>query len=72
LVGTRSGETYGLGDPVKVRLLEAAPLTGGLRFSIEEHQAMRPAAKGRKEKTHPERRSREERRKPPRTRRRRN
>ncbi|BCW89041.1 Ribonuclease R [Alphaproteobacteria bacterium SO-S41] len=46
LVGSRSGETYALGDPVKVKLLEAAPLTGGLRFSIEEHQPMRPPQKG--------------------------
>ena len=46
LVGSRSGDTYALGDPVKVKLLEAAPLTGGLRFAIEDHQPMRPAPKG--------------------------
>ena len=46
LVGERSGETYGLGDPVKVRLVEAAPLTGGLRFAIEEHAPLRPGARG--------------------------
>jgi ribonuclease R len=34
LTGDRSGETYRLGDPVMVRLIEAAPLTGGLRFEI--------------------------------------
>ena len=45
LIGTRSGDTYALGDPVKVKLLEAAPLTGGLRFSIEEHEPMRPVAR---------------------------
>ena len=44
LVGTRSGDTYSLGDPVKVKLLEAAPLTGGLRFSIEEHTSSGPAS----------------------------
>ncbi len=43
LVGTRSGETFGLGDPVKVKLMEATPLTGGLRFTIEDHTPMRPA-----------------------------
>lgn len=43
LVGSRSNQTYTLGDPVTVKLLEAAPVTGGLRFSIETHDPMRPA-----------------------------
>ncbi len=34
LVGTRSGLTYRLGDPVRVRLVEAAPFAGALRFEI--------------------------------------
>jgi ribonuclease R len=34
LIGTRSGETYRLGDPVTVRLVEAAPVAGALRFEI--------------------------------------
>ena len=34
LVGTRSGEAYRLGDAVEVRLLEAAPLAGALRFEL--------------------------------------
>ena len=34
LVGDRSGTTYRLGDIVRVRLAEAAPLTGGLRFEL--------------------------------------
>ena len=38
LVGSRSGYTYALGDRVEVKLLEAAPVTGGLRFAIEEHE----------------------------------
>ncbi len=42
LVGDRSGMTYRLGDMVRVRLAEAAPLTGGLRFELageaEEHR----------------------------------
>ena len=34
LVGTRSGAAYRLGDPVQVRLVEAAPFAGALRFEI--------------------------------------
>jgi ribonuclease R len=36
LIGDRTGTTYGLGDIVRVRLAEAAPLTGGLRFDLAE------------------------------------
>ncbi len=34
LVGERSGETWQLGDRIEVRLVEAAPVSGGLRFEI--------------------------------------
>jgi ribonuclease R len=34
LVGERSKTVYSLGDRMTVRLLEAAPLTGGLRFEL--------------------------------------
>ena len=34
LVGSRSGETLRLGDPVTVKLVEAAPLAGALRFEL--------------------------------------
>jgi ribonuclease R len=34
LVGDRSGETHRLGDRVKVRLVEAAPVAGALRFEL--------------------------------------
>jgi ribonuclease R len=34
LVGDASGETYRLGDPVTVRLIEAAPVAGALRFEM--------------------------------------
>jgi ribonuclease R len=34
LTGARTGETYRLGDPVKVRLAEALPVVGALRFDI--------------------------------------
>lgn len=34
LIGNRSGETYRLGDAVSVRLVEAAPVAGALRFEL--------------------------------------
>ena len=34
LVGTRTGETYRLGDSVEVKLVEAAPFAGALRFEM--------------------------------------
>jgi ribonuclease R len=34
LIGERSGTKYGLGNILPVRLVEAAPLTGGLRFEL--------------------------------------
>jgi ribonuclease R len=34
LVGADSGEMYRLGDPVTVRLVEAAPVAGALRFEL--------------------------------------
>jgi ribonuclease R len=34
LVGGRTGESYRLGDPVKVRLVEAQPTAGALRFEM--------------------------------------
>ena len=37
LVGDRSGTAYRLGDMFTVRLVEAAPLTGGLRFELTEN-----------------------------------
>ena len=36
LVGQRGGQIYRLGDRLTVRLAEAAPLTGGLRFDLAE------------------------------------
>jgi ribonuclease R len=37
LIGTRSGETFRLGDRVEVKLLEAAPFAGALRFEMLSH-----------------------------------
>ena len=34
LIGNRTGETFRLGDMVEVKLMEAAPLAGALRFEI--------------------------------------
>jgi ribonuclease R len=34
MVGSRSGESYRLGDRVTVKLIEAAPVAGALRFEL--------------------------------------
>ena len=34
MVGERTGETYRLGDRVEVKLVEAAPVAGALRFEL--------------------------------------
>lgn len=45
LVGERTGTRYALGDKLAVRLLEAAPLTGGLRFGLAEGEGLPLARK---------------------------
>jgi ribonuclease R len=62
LVGDASGETYRLGDRVSVRLAEAAPVAGALRFELLsrgriEPRRARPRAAERREQTR-ERRTR--------------
>jgi ribonuclease R len=53
MVGSRSGETYRLGDPVTVKLVEAAPVAGALRFEIlSEGRAGRPQRPARYERGH--------------------
>jgi ribonuclease R len=48
LVGERSGATYQLGDRVEVRLVEAAPVSGGLRFEmVSEGRPGNPMARTR-------------------------
>ncbi len=48
LVGSRSGETFQLGDSVEVRLVEVAPLAGALRFEIiSDGRQGRPMARSR-------------------------
>jgi len=41
LVGERSHVTFSMGAPLKVKLREAAPVTGGLRFELAEGGAAR-------------------------------
>jgi ribonuclease R len=48
LVGTRTGVTHRLGDSVEVRLLEAAPFAGALRFEMLSKGA-RGSARAKKE-----------------------
>jgi len=38
--GERTGTTYGLGDAVTVKLMEAAPVTGGMRFELADGAAI--------------------------------
>ena len=50
MVGSRSGESYRLGDPVTVKLVEAAPVAGALRFEIlSEGRSGRPSRGVRRE-----------------------
>jgi ribonuclease R len=34
VIGARTGEMHRLGDPVEVKLIEAAPVAGALRFEL--------------------------------------
>jgi len=55
MVGSRSGETYRLGDRVTVKLVEAAPVAGALRFELlSEGRAGKPIRR-----THREQRGRD-------------
>jgi ribonuclease R len=58
VVGRRTGEMHRLGDPVEVRLIEAAPLAGALRFELMSEgrvlpRAERPKEDGEKRKRYP-------------------
>jgi ribonuclease R len=46
LVGQRTNVTYGMGAPLAVKLLEAAPLTGGLRFALADASGAVPVRSG--------------------------
>ena len=57
LIGSATGETFRLGDEVEVRLLEAAPFAGALRFEmLSDGRAGRPA-RGLDKKRRPDRAS---------------
>jgi ribonuclease R len=45
LVGSRTGETFRLGDKVEVKLVEAAPFAGALRFEMLSHGGAGKAAR---------------------------
>lgn len=60
LIGDRTGETYRLGDPVEVKLIEAAPVAGALRFELLSEGRFHGKARARKkpgERTRPERKT---------------
>ena len=64
MVGARSGESYRLGDPVTVKLVEAAPVAGALRFEIlSEGRRSRAIPRPRREERQHEYRQRGKRRK---------
>ena len=45
MVGDRTGETFRIGDTVRVRLLEAAPVAGALRFELlSEGSRVKPSS----------------------------
>ena len=46
LIGNRTGETFRLGDPVEVKLVEAAPFAGALRFEMLSDGKPRPGSGG--------------------------
>jgi ribonuclease R len=64
LIGERTKTAYSLGDRMTVRLLEAAPLTGGLRFELVDvakslqTSAPKPYVGGSKRPSHKSRRTR--------------
>jgi ribonuclease R len=48
LTGDRTGTTYNLGDMIQVRLAEATPITGGLRFELAEEEGWSATPQNRK------------------------
>jgi ribonuclease R len=57
MIGNRSGKTYRLGDAVTVKLVEAAPVAGALRFEVlSEGREGRPSRRPHHEQRRPEHR----------------
>ena len=52
LVGSRTGETYRLGDTVQVRLVEAQPFAGALRFEVLTEGTFEKPANQRRDLAH--------------------
>ena len=49
LIGQHTGEAFRLGDEVEVRLVEAAPVAGALRFEVlSEGRRMKPPGRGKR------------------------
>jgi ribonuclease R len=57
LIGQRTRVSYGMGDALTVKLLEAAPLTGGLRFSLADGSGAEPRRAGKPSSGKPGRRA---------------
>jgi ribonuclease R len=65
LIGNRSGETYRLGDAVSVRLVEAAPVAGALRFELLSSGKIDKSKRHRPRAEHEGRRSRRDKKREP-------
>ena len=52
LIGERSGTVLTLGDTVTVRLQEAVPLTGGMRFELISNDKSGIDSRSRRQKIH--------------------
>lgn len=65
LIGEKSRERYRIGDPVEVKLVEAAPVAGALRFEmLTEGTISRKSGHGHRGPKHPGRRQKSRRKKP--------
>ncbi|MGZ5873202.1 MAG: ribonuclease R [Bradyrhizobium sp.] len=58
LVGSRSGAMHRLGDVVDVRLVEAAPVAGALRFELLSEGNLAPRGRGRQDANRPQAKAR--------------
>ena len=65
LIGNRSGETYRLGDAVSVRLVEAAPVAGALRFELLSSGKVEKGKRHQPRREHEGRRNRRDKRRKP-------
>jgi len=63
MIGKRTGETYRLGDTVTVKLVEAAPVAGALRFELLSAGRKGKPQRGRHERRRSERHGHQEKRK---------